>query len=250
MLVSEVALNVDDLVVTERNAFFILAVSTGVVALLGSIFSVWFVRQVNTPLQRLTAVAEKISRGDLVTTIPLFSTPEEIRTLAAALHRSQASMLEALQEQSEWGERLNTLLQSIVEGVVTVNPSGQVTFWSEGARNLLGWLPDEVVGHQVNEFFPLVGRRPGAIPGPYSPGGAEKTDWRADPQRQSRLFLALTRFTTYPAGGDTNPGGAGISRCYGRRVGPPPAFLFSGQHISRISYAPEHLDRLDGTPSR
>ncbi len=88
MLMSEVALNVDDLVVTERNAFFILAISTAMVALLGSILSIWFVRQVNTPLQRLTAVAEKISQGDLVTAIPLFpllwkSEPWRRRSIAA-----------------------------------------------------------------------------------------------------------------------------------------------------------------------
>lgn len=64
-------------------------------------------------------------------------------------------MLEALRERSEVGERLNTLLQSIVEGVATYNVTGEITFWSEGARNLLGWLPDEAVGQHVNELFSL-----------------------------------------------------------------------------------------------
>ena len=154
-LFSEVALNVDDLVATERRAFFILAVSTGLVALLGSVLGIWFVRQVNAPLQKLTAAAEKISQGDLVAAIPLFSDPVEIRTLAAALHRSQASMLEALREQSTVGERLNMLLQSIVEGVVTYDSDGQVTFWSAGAHHLLGWSADEVKDAHINDLFAL-----------------------------------------------------------------------------------------------
>jgi PAS domain S-box-containing protein len=153
-LVSEVALQVNDLIATEQRAFFILAVSTASVAVLASLLSIWFVRQVNAPLQKLTETAEKISQGDLVAPIPLFSTPVEIRTLATALHRSQASMLEALQERSEVGERLNALIQSIVEGVVTYDTAGRVTFWSEGAHNLLGWPPDEAIGHHVDQLFP------------------------------------------------------------------------------------------------
>lgn len=202
MLVSEVALNVDDLVVTERNAFFILAVSTGLVTLLGSILSVWFVRQVNTPLQRLAAVAEKISQGDLVTAIPLFPTPVEIRTLAAALHRSQASMLEALREQSELGERLNALLQSIVEGVVTVNSNGQVTFWSEGAHNLLGWLPDEAIGHHVNEFFTLSENDPTQFLD-HIPLTGQKKQMGVLTRSGKPIILALTGSRLIPPGGDT-----------------------------------------------
>jgi two-component system, OmpR family, phosphate regulon sensor histidine kinase PhoR len=202
MLVSEVALNVDDLVATERNAFSILAVSTGLVVLLGSILSIWFVRQVNTPLQRLTAVAEKISQGDLVTAIPLFPTPVEIKTLASALHRSQASMLEALREQAEWGERLNALLQSIVEGVVTVNADGQVTFWSDGARNLLGWLPDEAVGRHVNEFFPL--SETGQVQFlDHIPPAGQKKQMDVLTRSGKPIILALTGSRLIPPGGDT-----------------------------------------------
>ncbi len=202
ILISEVALNVDDLVVTERNAFFILAVSTGLVALLGSLLSVWFVRQVNTPLQRLSIVAEKISQGDLFTTIPLFAAPMEIRTLASALHRSQASMLAALQAQAAWGERLNALLQSIVEGVVTVNSNGQVTFWSEGARNLLGWLPQEALGRHVNELFPLP--PDGEVQFlDHIPAAGQKKQIDVLTRSGKPIILALTGSRLIPPGGDT-----------------------------------------------
>ena len=201
-LVSEVALNVNDLIMTERGAFSVLAVSTGLVALLGSIITVLFIRQVNTPLRRLTAVAGKISQGDLSAPIPLFSKPEEIKTLAAALHRSQASMLEALHEQAEWAERLNTLLQSIVEGVVTVNPRGQVTFWSEGASNLLGWLPDETLGRHVNDLFPLSEDDQSQFLD-HMPLVGQKIQIGVLTQSGKPIFLALTGSQLIPPGGDT-----------------------------------------------
>jgi PAS domain S-box-containing protein len=88
--------------------------------------------------------------------IPLFSGPTEISTLATALHQSQASMLQALSERSQARDRLNTLIQSIVEGVVTVARDGRITFFSQGAETLTGWLADEAISSSANEVFPVV----------------------------------------------------------------------------------------------
>lgn len=201
-LVSEVALQVNDLVATEQRAFFILAVSTASVVLLGSVLSIWFVRQVNAPLQRLTATAEKISQGDLMAAIPLFSNPVEIRTLATALHRSQASMLKALQERSEVGERLNALLQSITEGVVTYDTAGRVTFWSEGAHHLLGWSPDEAIDRHVNELFPPAESDQAQFLDHIPPTG-QKKQIGVLTRGGKTVVLALTGSQLIPPGGDT-----------------------------------------------
>jgi two-component system phosphate regulon sensor histidine kinase PhoR len=202
MLFAEVALQVNELVATEQRAFSILAISTATIALLGSIFSIWFVRQVNAPLQKLTATAEKISQGDLVAPIPLFSAPVEVRTLAEALHRSQASMLEALRERSEVGERLNALLQSIVEGVATYDVAGEITFWSEGARNLLGWLPDEAIGQHVNELFSLTENDKAQFLDHLPPIG-QKKQIGVLTRSGKPIVLALTDSELIPPGGDT-----------------------------------------------
>lgn len=199
---SETALPVNELVATEQRAFSILAISTATVALLGSIFSIWFVRQVNAPLQKLTATAEKISQGDLVAPIPLFTAPVEVRTLAEALHRSQASMLKALQERSEVGERLNALLQSIVEGVATYDTAGEITFWSDGARNLLGWPPDEAIGQHVNQLFPLAEEKQTQFLD-HIPPVWQKKQIEVLTRSGKPIVLALTDSELIPPGGDT-----------------------------------------------
>lgn len=202
MLVSEAALQVNELVATEERAFSILAFSTASVALLGSVFSIWFVRQVNAPLQKLTATAEKISQGDLVASIPLFSAPVEVKTLAEALHRSQASMLEALRERSEVGERLNALLQSIVEGVATYDANGRITFWSGGARNLLGWSLDEAIGQHVNELFSLAEDNQAQFLDHIPPAG-QKKQIGVLTRSGKPIVLALTNSELIPPGSDT-----------------------------------------------
>jgi PAS domain S-box-containing protein len=201
-LISEVALQVNDLATTGQQAFLIMAISTITVAILGALLSIWFVRQVNAPLQKLTATAEKISQGDLVAAIPLVSSPVEIRTLAAALHRSQASMLRALEEKSEVGERLNALVQSLVEGVVTYDADGKITFWSEGAHGILGWAPAEAEGRHVNERFPLSEADAGDFLSDV-PRTHQKRQISVLAQGGKTVVLAMTDSQLIPPGSDT-----------------------------------------------
>lgn len=155
-LVSETALPVNNLVQTENQALLVLAASTVLVALLAGLLGSWYVRQLVAPLQKLTDVAEQISGGDLIAPIPSISTPTEVSTLASALQKSQASMLQALEESSEARDWLNTLIQSIVEGVVTLDGYGRITFFSQGAETLTGWSSAEAIGVTANEVFMLV----------------------------------------------------------------------------------------------
>lgn len=149
----EVALPTNQLVATENQALLILVISTGAVAILGMLLTLWSVGQLTAPLKQLTDIAQKISRGELMTPIPTFDDPIEVNTLAAALQQSQLSMLEALQASSQARDWLNTLVQSIVEGVVTFDTAGQITFFSQGAETLTGWTTDDALGHPVDDVF-------------------------------------------------------------------------------------------------
>ncbi|HRQ36786.1 MAG TPA: ATP-binding protein [Chloroflexota bacterium] len=155
MFFAEVALPVNDLITTERQALAGVATSTAVVILVAGLVGSWYVRQLVAPLQKLTEAAEQISQGDLLAPIPLLSSPAEIGTLATALHKSQELMLQSLEEQSQAREWLNTLIQSIVEGVVTLDGYGRITFFSQGAEALTGWSADEALGVTANEVFRL-----------------------------------------------------------------------------------------------
>lgn len=155
VLLSEVSLPVDDLIATERRALFILAMSTGLVGALGVILGFWYIRQLVAPLQELTDAADQISRGDLMAPIPLISSPEEVSTLATALHKSQASMLRALQERSVARDWLDALIQSVVEGVVTLNEEGYITFFSQGMEALTGWDREEASGKHIDDILPI-----------------------------------------------------------------------------------------------
>ncbi len=137
----------------EKRTLITLIISTSVMALLGMRLASWYIRRLTKPLGELTEVAERIGKGDFVAPIPAFARPAEVATLSTAFIKSQASMLRTLEERSHARDWLNNLVQSIVEGVITFDAQGHITFLSQGAEHLTGWHSDEAIGQSINALF-------------------------------------------------------------------------------------------------
>lgn len=198
---SEVALPVVALAATETRALLILAGSTGLVALLGGLLGIGYVRQLVAPLQQLTTVAKHIGRGEFLTPIPLIAGPAEVSTLATALHQSQASMVRAMHARSRAHDRLNALIQSIVEGVVTVDSKGSVTFLSHGAERLSGWMHEEAAGRSLDEIFPRTEEDGGSFLAAV-PAAGQKRQIGVRNRSGRKLILAVTSAQVVPPGAD------------------------------------------------
>lgn len=163
-LLIEVALPVDELFATHARARAVLTLSTGLVALLGILLGIGAVRRLTDPLEQLTRAAEAMvfsppetaERPSLATPVPQPSGPREVRTLAAALQRSQVSMMAALDDLAQAHAWLNNLVQSIVEGVVTLDDDGRVTFINERAAALAALPVEAAIGRAADEIFPVV----------------------------------------------------------------------------------------------
>jgi PAS domain S-box-containing protein len=96
-----------------------------------------------------------MSEGDLHTALPHPKEPAEIATLATALEESRVSiqrMLDELTEAKTWSE---TLISSIVEGVMTFDTQGIITFFSEGAARITGFEAASVLGQPLEAIFHL-----------------------------------------------------------------------------------------------
>lgn len=160
-LLVEVALPVDELFATQARARAVLAFSTGLVAVLGTLLGVWTVRRLTDPLEQLTQAAERLAFSPLErgyaaepsAQFPILSGPREVRTLSAALQRSQASMLAALDDLAQAHAWLNSLVQSIVEGVVTLDETGHVTFINERAAAHAATTVEAAHGRHVDDLF-------------------------------------------------------------------------------------------------
>lgn len=66
----------------------------------------------------------------------------------------------------------DTLIQSIVEGIVTYDAAGRITFFSQGAERITGWPSDEALGRPLDGVLPLA--RGGSFLEYAPPGGGKR----------------------------------------------------------------------------
>jgi len=101
--------------------------------------------------------------------------------------------LTSLQSERDWSEHL---LSSIVEGIITLDGKGHITFFSHGAERVTGWSQEKVVGSLIDDVFKLVGsEKPFSSILPSMPGGRQKADVILANSRDASLAITSSPLT-------------------------------------------------------
>lgn len=109
----------------------------GLLALIGAVVIAFlFSRSVSRPIIELRDVAQAIAAGDLDRR-PTLAAPGEVGDLAGALHRMTEQLAARLSALESEDALLSAVIESLDEGIVAVNPRGQVARLNESARRLL-----------------------------------------------------------------------------------------------------------------
>ena len=168
-LQAEVALDVADLGATQAEMGWALAGSILGAVVVASLLGTYLAGRISSPLGRLALAAGAMGRGStpgkLATALegPL-AIETRVREVAqvghaleAARHDLQQSVTQ-LQQEKRW---IDHLLESIVEGIVTLDRRGCITFFSHGAERITGWPRDQVLGRPCDAVFkPLEAEEP------------------------------------------------------------------------------------------
>lgn len=146
----EISLPIDNLILAERRALTTMLVSTALVIVVGSVLGGLISRRLTYPLSQLTEAA---AQGDIDSPYPSLKDPGEIATLAITLEASRKNIkrvMEDLQQAKVWSE---TLIQSIVEGIVTFDDQGHITSFNQGAEVISGWAQNEALERSLDDIF-------------------------------------------------------------------------------------------------
>lgn len=110
------------------------------------------------PISSMTDLAKVIARGDLTIDIPtrLHRRSDEIGLLASAFHEMRGNLLQAFDKLEASREDLSTTLQSIGDGVITVDLESRITRMNPQAERLTGWSIEEARGRPVQEVFKIL----------------------------------------------------------------------------------------------
>lgn len=199
-LQAEMALDVADVAATQSRLIWILVGSILAVAVLASLLGILMARRIGQPLTHLAEAADSMSQGDLDTPLTVEARVREVTLVAHALEGAREDLKRTLAELRREKAWTDHLLEAIVEGIVTLDRHGQITFFSHGAERITGWRRNEVVGERCDRIFtPLETDAPFSQLMP-APGRREKISVELRDGRQA--VLAVTGARLLSAEGD------------------------------------------------
>jgi two-component system, NtrC family, nitrogen regulation sensor histidine kinase NtrY len=146
--------------------FGLLYLGFALILILAAIWlGMWFAERLSRPVGRLTEAAQTVGTGNLDVQVPEEKGDDEIALLGKYFNqmtrelKAQRQTLLTNTLQIERRRRLfDSVLSSVISGVVGLDPEGRVTFVNRSAERLLDWSGDEhslALGVAVPEFGPL-----------------------------------------------------------------------------------------------
>jgi PAS domain S-box-containing protein len=123
-----------------------------------SALAILMTRWVSRPLERLRDSAIALRKGDLDSPVQTSSKVREIAEVTYALEDARIALrysLDEVRREKAWGDYL---LESVVEGIVTIDRQGRITFFSQGAERITGWRQEQVLGKSIDDVFHLADR--------------------------------------------------------------------------------------------
>ncbi|MEX2173153.1 MAG: ATP-binding protein [Pirellulaceae bacterium] len=134
----------------EGYRHVLLWTSAGVTIAGGGMATWYCVRRIVEPLTELTRHVRAVSAGDEDRPAAIDS-PDELGVLATAFNSLQRNLAARVDQIQENNERLQTVLGSMVEGVLAVGPDKTILLANEAGRELLDFATRTPVGRSLLE---------------------------------------------------------------------------------------------------
>lgn len=150
-------------------------------------------RRISGPLETLRDAAEKLRAGQFDQPVQVDTPIRELALLSFALDDARIALhynLTQLRREKAWTEHI---LESVVEGIVTMDRWGRITFFSRGAEQITGWRQAEVLGRSIDRVFPLADRDEDFSQRLPRPGAKQKVAVRTRHDRLATLAVTGAR---------------------------------------------------------
>lgn len=147
------ALNVDDQIAVQQSLSSSLLFGLFFIVLIASALGIWLSQRISQPIVRLANAAAEFRQGNLDSQISIQSSVLEISQLANTLEDGRIALqhsLHQLQAEKAWIEHL---LNSIIEGMLTLDNENRITFASAGISKITGDGPEQILGERIDDIF-------------------------------------------------------------------------------------------------
>lgn len=144
-----------DIVHSQQQMTLAIGGGTLLVIFLSSILGIFLAQRLSLPLERLRRSAIALRMGDLTTPVAAKTRVREIAQVSYALEDARITLehsLSVLNQEKAW---INHLLKAVVEGIVTLDRTGRITYFSQGAEHITGWQQDQAMDKKIDDIFHL-----------------------------------------------------------------------------------------------
>ena len=152
-----VSLPITNILAIQRRLTWTMSAGIAIVILISSALGFILAKRISLPLDRLRGAAMALRRGDLDNSIPADFQVREVTQVAYALEDARIALrhtLEQLRLEKAWGDHL---LESVVEGIITLDRQRRITFFSQGAERITGWKKEQVLMKSIDDIFRMHG---------------------------------------------------------------------------------------------
>ncbi len=135
-------------VANVRMIIGLFVVASIILALLSAFFALSITVSITKPLKAVTDACNLVAAGDLAKRLEITSL-DEIGQLAASFNK----MTENLQKATVSKNYVDSIIRGIVDALIVVDPSGNITMVNRPALDMLGYREDEVIGMPFADIF-------------------------------------------------------------------------------------------------
>ena len=147
-----------------RNSYTITFLLITLVVLFSATwFGFYFAKGITVPIQRLGEGMREVAQGNWDYRAPLGG-DEEIGTLVTSFNQMTAELKTIHSELEERHRYIESILENITAGVVSLDPDGVVATVNPAAASMLGIRSDEARGRAWREVFARPDLQPGRRP--------------------------------------------------------------------------------------
>ncbi|MBP1933506.1 ATP-binding protein [Ammoniphilus resinae] len=151
--------NLQDMTETTKETTKYILYAAAISIFLTTIFAFFLSTRITNPLRQMTKAADSISRGNFDTIITIKS-GDEIGELASTFNRMAKQLDELIHALSREKDQLFSVLRSMVDGVITVDKSGEILIINPPAEEMLKALKFESSGKEWGSKDSLIGLQP------------------------------------------------------------------------------------------
>lgn len=143
------------------NLHKIIILATAIALVIASIISLIISLTITRPLQEMTKVSQKISKGDFSKKLKILN-QDEIGQLADSLNLMSEELENKIRIISEDKDKMKVVLSSVIEGIVAIDKEGRIILFNHALKNMIDCSSDRVLekfhweiirNNQLNELL-------------------------------------------------------------------------------------------------